>query len=83
MKKKRVSKRSNSAAISLKRRWQVLLHRIIFFIKLWVLLLVGLFIFTDYFDSYTEKARGKFNEFTARYGFILENIKIEGQEHTS
>ncbi len=83
MKKKTASKRSNSAAISLKRRWQVLLHRIIFFIKLWILLFIGLFIFTDYFDSYKEKAKNRFNEFTASYGFVLENIKIEGEKHTS
>lgn len=83
MKRRGVSKRSNSVAISLKRRWQVLLHRTIFFAKLWALLFIGLFIFTDYFDSYAEKARKEFNEFAARYGFVLENIIIEGQENTA
>ena len=83
MKKGRVSKQSNRAAISLKRRWAILLHRTIFFIKLWIIIFIGLLIFTDYFDSYIRKARKEFNEFTANYGFVLENIIIEGRENTS
>ena len=80
MKEKRVSRRSNKTAISLKRRWSVWFQRIVFFIKLGILLLVSLLIFTDYFDTYTKKARNEFSLFAAKYGFILENIIIEGEE---
>ena len=83
MKKSKIAKKPNRANISLKRKWVIFLHRTTLFIKLGILLFLGLLIFTDFFKTYKEKARTEFNLLTARYGFVLENIVIEGQENTS
>ena len=83
MKNRKDSKRPNSVTISLKRRWAILFHRVIFFIKLLVIVFIGLLVFTNYFDIYTKKARKKFNEYTALYGFSLETVVIEGRENSS
>ena len=82
MKKKRASKRSNSIAISLKRRWLILFYRAILFLKLLVLLVIGLFMFTGCFDAYKKSAKKGFDKYAAQYGFVLENIIIGGQENT-
>ncbi len=82
MKRSKVAKRPNRTSISLKRRGAILLHRSIFFIKLWILLLLGIFIFTDYFKVYKVKVRVEFNEFMASYGFVLKNIVVSGEKNT-
>jgi cell division protein FtsQ len=81
MKKRKVAKRPSKSNISLKRRGAILLHRFVFFIKLWIVILFGLIIFTDYFAIYKEAARTELNEFAAKYGFVLETIVIEGQKN--
>ena len=83
MKKSKTVKKPNRANISLKRRWVIFLHRATLFFKLGILLLLGILIFTDLFKTYKAKARTEFNLYTARYGFVLENIVIEGRENTS
>lgn len=83
MKKSKTVKKANRANISLKRKWVLFLHRVVFFLKLVTLLLLVLLIFTDYFKIYKDKARDEFNSYMARYGFVLENIVVEGQENTS
>jgi cell division protein FtsQ len=81
MKNSKVTRKPTKSNISLKRKGIIFLNRFIFFIKLWIVILIGLIIFTDYFKTYKDLARAEWNEFTAKYGFVLETIVIEGQKN--
>ncbi len=78
MKKARKQK-STKTIISLRRRMLIYYQRVILVFKLSILIIITIFIFTDVFNTLKEKMHSSFYNITANYGFILENIIIEGQ----
>jgi cell division protein FtsQ len=67
--------------ISLHRRLTIYYQRFVFTLKMTIALLLGLLIFTDLFKSFKEKIYDVFYQETAKYGFVLENVIIEGKKN--
>jgi cell division protein FtsQ len=67
--------------ISLHRRLTIYYQRFVFISKMTIVLLLGLLIFTDLFKSFKEKIYDVFYQETAKYGFVLENVIIEGKKN--
>lgn len=77
--KKAHKQKSKKTNISLRRRALIYYQRIMLVFKLLILAVIAVFIFTDVFNPFKEKIRSSFYSTTANYGFILENVIIEGQ----
>ena len=67
--------------ISLYRRLTICYQRFVFILKMSVILLLSLFIFTDLFKNFKEKICDVFYQETAKYGFVLQNVIIEGKKN--
>lgn len=81
MKKKRGKSRAKKPNISFRRKMTIYYYRLVLTFKLSLLLLVGLFFFTDLFKGFKHDMRHKFYQASAHYGFVLENVIIEGQKN--
>ncbi|WP_341790591.1 cell division protein FtsQ/DivIB [Rickettsia endosymbiont of Polydrusus tereticollis] len=84
MRKKQNSNKKNKVKktnISLRRKIGLIYTRMIFIIKISLIIFVGLFFFTKYFASTKHKIVQNIYESTANMGFRLENVVIEGQQN--
>ncbi len=76
--KKRTSKKKR-ISIPLRRKIVVTYHRVMFFIKIALVIFTSLFLFTNYFDGIKQEILQNIYESTSDIGFRLENVLIEGQ----
>ncbi len=70
------------ANILLKRKIGVLYVRVVFGIKIILVVFLSLFFFTNYFNHAKQEIIQNIYEFTSDIGFRLENVLIEGQYNT-
>ena len=75
----REMKKSKKANISLRRRVTICYQRFMLLLKLSLLIFVCLFVFTDLFKIFKDNIRATFYEISANYGFVLQNVIIDGQ----
>ena len=75
-------KKSRKANISLRRRVAVYYQRFMFLLKLSLLIFVCLLVFTNLFKVFKDNIRTTFYETLAHYGFVLQNVIIDGQKNT-
>ncbi len=82
MKQQKPAKKSKKPNIPFRRKVSILYYRVIKIIKLTMVLIVGLFFFTNYLDFIKHEFTYHFHEMTADLGCKLENVLIEGQHNT-
>lgn len=80
MKKKKENKPKKNN-LSFKRRLLVYYYRAIIVLKLFLICFILLFFFTDLFKQTKQAIKQSFYLISAKYGFILQNVIIEGQEN--
>jgi len=68
--------------LSLRRRVVIYYYRTLFILKLSAVLLIGVFLFSDLFEGFKDRARNAFYQESAKYGLVLEKVVIEGQNNT-
>lgn len=77
---RKLGKRQN---ISLRRRLIIYYKRFVLLLKVLIVLLIALLLFTDLFKDSKDKVRSAFYQESAKYGFVLHDVTIEGQKNTS
>jgi cell division protein FtsQ len=77
------SRNSSKANISFRRRLWTYYQRFALILKLLIILAIVAFFYTNILDNYKRRAENWFFRFSANYGFVLENIVIEGQKNTT
>lgn len=82
MKRNKASSKKKKANIPLRRKLAVLYIRVVFFIKIALVVLLSAFFFTSYFAPIRQEIIQNTYEFTSDIGFKLENVLIEGQYNT-
>ncbi|NRB11248.1 MAG: FtsQ-type POTRA domain-containing protein [Rickettsiaceae bacterium] len=86
MKNKRLYRKNTvnkKASFSLKRRLLFLYTKFTTLVKLLVLIVIILAIFSNYFNPFKMNIWQKFYQISANHGFVIENVIIDGQQHTS
>ena len=74
--------KSKKANISLRRRVAICYQRFMLLLKLSLLIFVCLFVFTDMFKVFKDRVCATFYKISANYGFVLQNVIIDGQKNT-
>lgn len=82
MKKNKMFNKKKKTNIPLRRKIGVVYVRVVFFIKIILVVSLSLFFFTNYFSSVKQEIAQYIYEFTSDVGFRLENVLIEGQYNT-
>jgi cell division protein FtsQ len=82
MKRNKASNKKKKANIPLRRKLAVVYIRVVFFIKITLVVLLSSFFFTSYFVPVRQEMIQNIYEFTSDIGFRLENVLIEGQYNT-
>ncbi|WP_341756383.1 MULTISPECIES: cell division protein FtsQ/DivIB [unclassified Candidatus Tisiphia] len=82
MKRNKASNKKKKANIPLRRKLAVLYIRVVFFIKIALVVLLSALFFTSYFAPIRQEIIQNTYEFTSDIGFKLENVLIEGQYNT-
>ncbi|WP_425363705.1 cell division protein FtsQ/DivIB [Candidatus Tisiphia endosymbiont of Hybos culiciformis] len=82
MKRNKASNKKKKANIPLRRKLAVLYIRVVFFVKIALVILLSAFFFTSYFAPVRQEMIQNIYEFTSDIGFKLENVLIEGQYNT-
>lgn len=80
--KNRTNRTSTKVNISFRRKLWTYYHRVALLLKILIVLFAVVFFYTNVLDNYKRIAQNWFFGFSANYGFILENIIVEGQKNT-
>jgi hypothetical protein len=78
----RKNRTAGKTNISFRRRLWAYYNRLALLLKLLIVVFAVIFFYTNLFDNYKRVTHSWFLKFSADYGFILENIIVEGQKNT-
>lgn len=78
----KLNRTSTKVNISLRRKLWIYSQRVAFWLKIFIILFVVIFFYTNILDHYKRISQNWFFQFSANYGFVLENIIVEGQKNT-
>lgn len=81
--KNNTAKGNSTKNLSLQRRMTFYYKRALLVLKIIIISFVALFFFTNVLDNYKAILHKKISHFLANYGFVLENLVIEGQKNSS
>jgi len=78
----RKNRTAGKTNISFRRRLWAYYNRLALLLKLLIVVFAVIFFYTSLFDNYKRVTHSWFLKFSADYGFVLENIIVEGQKNT-
>ena len=83
VKNSKPTKLHDSRNIYLKRRLFFYTNYLVLFLKIALLTIILLFLFTNLFSNYKRDFKVITNKFIAEYGFVLKNIILQGQKNSN
>ncbi|RYE06402.1 MAG: FtsQ-type POTRA domain-containing protein [Rickettsiaceae bacterium] len=83
MKTNKLKKKSKKNNIPLRRNFALIYYRLVSFAKFITIIILGLFLFTNYLSFVNQGISNTCNELLAKVGFELENVIIEGEKNVS